>query len=207
MKVEELLKKFEQNKSENSCNGAEKTFTDAEQAEKVFKVLKEKLYDIRNWNDYSALSSYALFNEDGTPHDSSKLSVGIFNRISLTASGKYDWVKVIHITDTADELVITVKPCYDPTAKEVDKSVISHFFTDESANNFCVLKKGTTVKIYVIGTDEKRNTSETSGAAQTIRNVAVNIGTSLGVQSAEWNKFCRHFLESTAEEVTGKSAE
>jgi hypothetical protein len=108
---------------------------------------------------------------------------------------KYDWVRVIDIYEEADEFIISVKPTYDPTAETIDKNVISHFFTDESTNNFCLLRKSDTIWFYVIGLGEKQNTSETKNALETVRNVAVNLGSYLGIQKSEWEKFCRHFLE------------
>jgi hypothetical protein len=39
---------------------------------------------------------------------------------------------------------------------------------------------------------------------ETIRNVAVNIATYLGMQKSEWEKFCHHFLEDAAQEFGEK---
>ncbi len=121
-------------------------------------------------------------------------------RISLKGSGKYDWIRVIDIYEAADKFVVTVKPTYDPTQEKSDKTVISHFFTDDSTNNFCVLRKEKTIAFYVIGLGEKQNTNETKNTLETIRNVAVNLGSYLGIQKVEWEKFCHHFLEDIAEE-------
>jgi hypothetical protein len=144
------------------------------------------------------MSTYALFDENG--REINEINVGDFIRISLKASGKYDWIRVIEVYDQPDEFVIIVKPTYDPTDAENDKTAVSHFFTDEATNNFCLLRKAATVAFYVIGLNEKQNTSETDSALETIRNVAVNAATYLGMQKSEWEKFCHHFLEDAAEE-------
>ena len=148
------------------------------------------------------LSTYALFDENG--REINEINVGTFIRISLKASGKYDWIRVIDIYDAPDEFIITVKPTFDPTTENRETSAISHFFTDEATNNFCLFKKAETVAFYVIGLNEKTNTNETGGAIETIRNVAVNLATYLGMQKGEWEKFCHHFLEDAADQNSVK---
>ena len=200
MKTAELLSQAKQTESESSISSAEKSFADQAKTAQVFSALKTKLLSIDEWNEHSLMSSYEIFDKNGEVISSGRLSVGGFIRISLKASGKFDWIRVIDILESENEFIITVKPTFDPTAENVDKSVISHFFTDESTNNFCLLKKGETVAFHVVGLKEKQNTSETENALETIRNVAVNVATYLGIQKAEWEKFCHHFLEDAAEQ-------
>ncbi|CAN5279725.1 hypothetical protein BH20ACI1_BH20ACI1_10280 [soil metagenome] len=197
-KTNNLLKQAKQNESESSISSADKSFENGEKAVKVFSTLKTKILDISEWNAHSLMSSYELFDENGRGIDDKKFNVGAFIRISLKGSHKYDWIRIIDIYDAPDEFIITIKPTFDPTAENIDKSVISHFFTDESTNNFCLLKKDEKVVFYVIGLNEKQNTRETESTLETIRNVAVNVAIYLGMQKTEWEKFCHHFLEDVA---------
>lgn len=199
-KTDNLLNQARQNENESSISCAEKEFDDDTAAARVFSILKTKILKVAEWNEHSLMSSYALFDKNGGEIDDAAISVGVFIRIHLKASGKYDWVRVIEVLDAPNEFVITVKPTYDPTAENVDKSVVSHFFTDESTNNFCLLKKNNTTAFYVIGLNEKQNTGETGNVAQTLRNVAVNFGSYLGIQKGEWEKFCHNFLAATRKE-------
>jgi hypothetical protein len=122
-------------------------------------------------------------------------AVGDFIRISLPGSGKNDWVKIVEIHDAADEIVLTVQPSSNPTDKE-DNSTTSHFFTNDSTNNFCLQKNGIKLNFYVIGLGEKSNTEDTSGIVETVRNFATaNIGHYLGIQKAQWQNFCDNFVE------------
>ncbi len=203
-KTENLLIQAKQNENPSSISSADKIFADEAQATQVFSTLKIKLQHISEWNNHSLMSSYAMFDENGSEIDEKKIYVGAFIRISLAASGKYDWIRVIDIYDAPDEFIITVKPTFDPTAADVDKSVISHFFTDESTNNFCLFNEGRKTAIYVIGLNEKENTTETDSTLETIRNAAVNVATYLGMQNSEWEKFCHHFLEDAAEQITSR---
>ncbi len=195
MKTDNLLVRAKQNKNESSISCADKKFADETRARQVFSSLKTKLLDIDEWNSHSLLSSYNIFDEQGKSLENEKLAVGVFVRISLKGTIKYDWIKVINNDETTDEFIITVQPTYDPTEKEVDKTVVSHFFTDESTNNFCLSRKGETVALYVIGLNEKQNTHETKNTLEIVRNVAVNLGSYLGIQNGEWEKFCHHFIE------------
>lgn len=206
MKTDELLNQAKQNESESSVSSADKDFEREETARRAFIALKTKLLNINEWNKHSLMSSYELFDENGNVLEDGKISVGLFIRISLKASGKYDWIRVIEFYDQPDEFIITVKPTFDPTAEKETEKTVSHFFTDDATNNFCLFIKAGTVALYVIGLNEKRNTTETDGALETIRNVAVNIAGFLGMQKSEWEKFCHHFLEDAAEEVHNKAS-
>ncbi len=183
----------------SSVANAARNFSDAAEAEKYFAEFKRKLFRIEKWNADSGLSSFELFDENGArqaPQASAK--TGDFIRITLTGSGKSDWVKVTGIDDErADEIVLTVQPAYNPTEKGADETATSHFFIKDSSNNFCLQKINQAVKIYVVGLNEISNTQETNNIIETARNVATaNLGHYLGIQKAEWTTFCENFLEN-----------
>ena len=202
-KTDKLLERTRVDDEHSSCSAAEKTFASEAAAIAVFSALKTKLLDINEWNAHAMLSSFEIFDENGQPLPTKKIAVDAFLRISLTGTMKYDWVRVVDIADAADEFIITVKPTFDPTAEKTDKTVISHFFTDESTNNFCLLRKGSQVALYVIGLGEKFNAQQTEGTLETVRNAAVNLGSYLGVQRGEWEKFCHHFMEDAEKGAAG----
>ena len=175
---------------------ARRNFATAAEAEKAFDKFHRKLFQIKRWNADLGLSSFELFDEDGNLCDRETAAVGDFIRITLTGSGKSDWVKIIRIDQLPDEIILTVKPSYNPTETTSDKSVTSHFFTDESTNNFCLQKTNGALNFYVIGLDEKSNTQDTNNIIEIARNVATaNLGHYLGIQKGEWTTFCTNFLE------------
>lgn len=200
-KIDELKREVEQNPNESSLSSAEKTFADEGRAARAFALLKTKLLNVSEWNDHALMSSYEVFDENGQTLPDQILAADRRLRISLKGSGKYDWVRVLNITDAPDEFIITVKPTFDPTDENADEQTVSHFFTDAATNNFCLVRKAATVSLAVIGLGEKQNTDETKNALETIRNVAVNLGTYLGVQKTEWEKFCHGFIECAADEL------
>ncbi len=186
---------------ESSITFASRAFSDATEAEDSFKHLKQKLFHIRSWNAESFMTSFELFDKDGKPNQRETAAVGDFMRLSLAGSGKDDWVKIIEITEKPDEAIVSVKPSYNPTENQPVKNATSHFFTDDSTNNFCLGKNRETVIFYVIGLNEKTNTSETENFIEIVRNVAVsNIGCYLGIQKSEWKIFCDNFLETKKDE-------
>ena len=181
---------------ESSLNYAVRKYATDAEAQDAFERVKRSLRDAHEWNRTAGLSSYELFDPSGRQITSPVLIDGQFIKITLTGSGKADWVRVEGILDTRNELIITVKPTYDPTVTPRQTCDISHFFTAEARNNFCALHDGLSVAVYVIGLHEKLNSGHTSGMLETARNMAVaNLGYYLGVQKAEWKKFCSSMLD------------
>lgn len=197
-RIEKLItqaKSDTEEKTSISCDGRE--FADAETAAKNFRLLREKLFRIERWNDESGASSFTLFNEKGELTPTKNAAVGNFIRIKLPATGKYDWVKIIDVFESSNEIILTVQPTFDPTDQTPDKSVTSHFFTDESTNNFCLQHDDTKINMYVIGLNEVTNTEKSKNLLESARNLATaNVGHFLGFQKAEWTTFCRNFLEN-----------
>jgi hypothetical protein len=194
-KTQELLRDAE-NIADASINNAERTFADEAEAERFFDHVKRKMLNISEWGEKSSVSGYAMFDAAGNEITDREIGVGNFVRISVYGGGKYDWVRVTHIHETPNEFVITVKPSYDPTEQPPNPDVISHFFEPLATNNFCLQRTGETLSFYVIGINERQNTSFTSGLLETARNVAAaNLGYYLGLQKAMWTEFCSNMLE------------
>lgn len=196
-KIQNLLKEAEtSDDGKSSVTSAERQFASAEETLEAFDLFEKKLFDINRWEAESGVSAFQLFDENGKGLETRKAQKGNFVRISLPGSGKYDWVKIIDIYEAPDEIVITVKPTYDPTEKETDKAATSHFFTSESTNNFCLQKREKSLAVYVIGLHEKPNTSESGGVIEAVRNAAAASFGWLGFQKIEWKTFCENFLET-----------
>ncbi len=195
--TEELIKAANSStENDTSLNSAKRSFLTEEEARGFFESARQSLLDIKVWDQCGKASNYVLFDENGTELSNSEIKEGLFIRIHLKATGKFDWVRVTNIHREQNELVITVKPAHDPTQQSPDVSVISHFFDESATNNFCLQSDGRSVSIYVIGIGEKQNTANADGLIETARNVATaNLGYYLGIQKAEWKSFCTTFLE------------
>lgn len=186
---------------ESTVTSESRSFPTAAEADGFFDELRQELFCVREWNRKTALTSFELFDEEGNLADRQTAVVGDFIRLMMTGSGKYDWVRIIEIVNEAGEAIVTIKPSPDPTDKEPDKNVTSHFFTSDATNNFCLEKRDAVVSFYVIGLSEKTNTDETESLVGKARNVAVaNIGSYFGIQTGEWKTFCKNLLRLTDQE-------
>lgn len=198
-KIEELLKKAEAQKDstgegKSSVTNATREFADQRETENAFQKLKEKLFDINNWETESGASAFQLFDENGNGLQTKRAAKGNFVRIKLPGSGKADWVKITDIYEGETEAIVTVQPSFDPT--ENDKEKTSHFFESDAANNFCLGRDGKKINFYVIGLNEKANVAEADGLLESVRNLAVAYSGWLGFQKIEWKTFCENFLKA-----------
>lgn len=200
-KIENLLAEAEAQANSasdatSSVACAERRFASASEAAGELAKFKKKLCRIEKWNADSGLSSFELFDENGEKRTRESARVGDFVRVTLTGSGKSDWVKITRIDEAPDEMILTLQPSYNPTEEAPDKTVTSHFFTAESTNNFCLQRRSATVIFRVVGIDEKTNTQNTNNIIETVRNAATaNLGHYLGIQEGEWKLFCENFLQ------------
>lgn len=186
---------------EYSINNGEREFADEAEAESFFTDLEVKMLDFNVWNDKSGLSTFQQCDEHGQPTDQ-KLRKDAFVRIDLPGTGKSDWVRIEDIFQSDNELVVTVRPTYDPTGDPPQTGKVSHFFSSQTTNNFCAFRNGKVIYMYVIGLNEKLNDDHASGLIEKARNALVgNLGYYLGVQKAEWTKFCNSFLYDGGEQA------
>ncbi|MEP7213114.1 MAG: hypothetical protein ABI791_08570 [Acidobacteriota bacterium] len=204
--IESLLKTANStNAPVNSVTSARRDMADADAARELFGAVCSNLFDIKKWGEHSSPSDYVLFDRSGRDVSGQPIVEGAFIRISIYGSGKNDWVQVESILRSENEMVITVKPTYDPTAEPRDTGTISHFFHSEARNNFCVQLDGAVVNFYVIGLNERQNVSETESVVETVRNSAVaNVGYYTGSQKAIWAEFSKNFLRTDEERADGK---
>lgn len=194
-----LAQANQQPDSDSSVTQATRTFASNNEAAEKFVYFKRKLLNINDWEKISLISYFELRDRDGNSADQ-PAKVNNFIRIYMPGSGKYDWVSIIAIDEasdeTSEEFVIRVQPSFDPTANKNNQSAVSHFFTAESTNNFCLVRENENIHIYVIGLNEKPNTDETGSVLESARNfLTANIGSFLGIQQKEWETFCRNLLE------------
>lgn len=180
----------------SSKASAKREFTSVSEAEINFEKLKDKLFYVESWNEYSGVTSFGFFDENGKHRPDKKAETGDYIKVTLPGTGKPDWVKIVEIHEAPDEVLITVQPSKDPTSENPGENTLSHFFTDDSRNSFCLERTDKFLKCYVIGIHEKTNTENTSGILETARNFATsNLGHYLGVQHLEWTVFCRNLLD------------
>ena len=195
--IQSLLEQAKSDENHSSVSHSEIEFKKQAEAAQAFSEYKEKLLIVDCWNEAGEISSYTLFNQKGEKLKSRTIAENSLIRISLKGTGKYDWVKVVEIADNKHEMILTVQPTFDATAQESKKNRVSHFFTDEARNNFCLQLDNKKINFYIIGLNEKQNVTHTNDFVEAIRNwVTANIGSYLGIQKGEWKIFAKNFLQS-----------
>ncbi len=199
--IEKLLEAAKaSSEGDTSINLAKRHFLDDGLALQFFRETRGRLFQIGEWRGSSSVTEYDLFDDKGLQINGEPISVGKFIRIGLYGSGKYDWVRVESIIDEPNEVVLTVKPSFDPTSDPFDASSISHFFGPQATNNFCLQLNDKVVAFYVIGLNENQNTSFTDSLIESARNAAVaNIGYYSGLQKSVWKEFCLNILKTDDE--------
>lgn len=192
--VKNLLEQAKSDQSHSSVSQAETSFSNQTDASKAFEKYKKNLLNINCWNEAGNLSGYQLFNQDGEVVPTGKIAENLLIRISLEGMGKYDWVKVIEISDNENETILTTQPTFDPAEKGA--KTVSHFFTAEARNNFCLQLNNRNINFYIIGLKEKQNVAQTNDFVEALRNwVAANVGSYLNLQKGEWKTFADNFLQ------------
>ena len=90
-KTETLIKEADAGeRDDSSFNKAERTMPSRDEAEKLFRKVKNKLRHIDQWVEHSGVSYFAIFDEDGRQSSDNSVKKGRFIRILLPGTGKYD---------------------------------------------------------------------------------------------------------------------
>src|SRR5213082_2335718 len=102
--TEELIKAANSAaENDTSLNGSKRTFDSELEAADFFRHASTRIRDIDTWNKCGSASDYALFDEAGKA--AGQIQNGVFIRIQLAATGKYDWVRVVNVQEDAIEVV------------------------------------------------------------------------------------------------------
>lgn len=174
-----------------------------EEAEQLFETAKKRLLDVSRWGEIAKgfSSSFQLTDANGQKVDR-PVQQGDRFRISLPAPGPEsgngdDWVQVENIQDEQDEnadiqiISIRVRPTADP---KNPTSETAHFYTNEATSTFVVKRKGNTVTAEVHGRNEVPNT-EATGLWDKVRDVAVAVGSILGLSNQQWKNLTEGLLK------------
>ncbi|WP_299288670.1 hypothetical protein [uncultured Mucilaginibacter sp.] len=181
----------------------ETTLNSREEAQQLFRLAKKRLLDVSHWGEIANgfSSSFQLTDSNGQEVDR-PVQKGDCFRISLPAPGPEsgngdDWVQVENIQDEQDEhadieiISIRVRPTSDPQNPKPDTA---HFYTDDATSTFVVKRKGNTVSAEVHGRNEVPNT-QTSGLWDTVRHVAVAVGSILGLSNQQWKNLTEGLIK------------
>jgi hypothetical protein len=177
----------------NEMNVVDKaTFDSLEQASEFYKVVKERLMNVNQWDEISNLPSatFQLCDSTGTIVDR-QAQLGDYFKIDIpgpgTSTGEgFDWVKVEFIEEEevngVNLLSIRVRPAANPNTPDPQTA---HFFKDTATSTFQVRRNHNEVSAEVHGRNEEPNT-DTSHIIDNARNSLVGISATLGMSFPQW---------------------
>jgi hypothetical protein len=190
---------------EGSKTGAttKKILKNRETAIHLFRLAKQRLLSINNWDKICGIASasFELTDEKGNMVVSEP-KIGHYIRIKLPAPSNpdgegYDWViieKIVNVKDhmTDQELFgYRVRPAENPT--NTDKKT-AHFYTNDATSSFLIYRYENIVAALERGRNEKPNT-ETKGWWNKIRNLMIALPGMLGLSKPQWKSLTDGLLK------------
>lgn len=191
-----------QNQGSESNTSASRDTETVERAKEFYQIVKHRLFNINQWQQYANLPSgeFNLYDNKGNRVER-LVELGDYFRIKIpgpdNVSGKgYDWVKVESINEVkneeSEECNITVRPCEDPL---VSSEEISHFFDNSATSSFIVKRNRTEVTVMVLGRNEKPNTDVESLGGK-LRNSIVAVAAITGMAKVQWKGLVNGILNT-----------
>ncbi|RYE57497.1 MAG: hypothetical protein EOP48_05670 [Sphingobacteriales bacterium] len=182
-------------KGKKTISISTKTFVDNTTASSAFLVAKSRLTNINQWHDFCTIeaSRFSLVDDEGR-RIASHAQKGHFIRIDIPGPGNHigeglDWVQIQSIVEIQQQtqdleiIVMTVKPCSNPTTSKND---IAHFLSSTASSTFIVARQGSRVQAEVHGRNEIPNLKSGNFLTK-LRNAAIGFGIFLGVSIFQWN--------------------
>lgn len=193
-----------QNTGNSSDTDATVRFDSAEEAKQFFKVVKQRLLQVNNWQDWAgaATAVFQLTDVSGkdverTVQEGDYFKIDIPGPGSVTGDG-FDWVEVETIRETAlddgEQVMIQVRPASNPNN---DRNDVAHFFSKEASSCFVVKHEGTTVTAAVHGRNEKPNTSAET-LVDKARNATVATGAIVAFSKLQWKNLVNGLVKKEA---------
>lgn len=171
---------------------SEKKFATYIEAQEFFKVVKQRLMNVNQWDETcKAPSSVFKLMNDKCQQIVGLVKEGDFIRIDIPGPGSkvgdgYDWVRVETITEQQnidEEIVsITVRPSHHPLNSLTETA---HFFKDEASSTFQVKRVGNIVFAEIHGRNEIPNTAATN-LFDKLRNMVIGWSAKIGFSYPQW---------------------
>lgn len=166
-----------------------------EEADDLFLTAKDRLLDVRHWQDLAGAAGASFALTDASGHEVHRPAhTGDYIRIRIPGPGHAggdatdDWVHIelIRYDDFPDEnresIGMRVRPSRMPGSNE---EAPAHFFSEEASSTLIVERIGSTVMAHYHGRNEVPNTG-TDNLADKARNTLVAPGALAGFSDLQW---------------------
>lgn len=196
----------------NQSGSANDSFTDkvmnsAEEAERYFDVLIEKLNSVSQWRKYAGSDSFVFeltdkggSLKDDPPQISDKIRIKLPGPKDGEGLG-YDWVEVVRIergkSNHTEFYLLEVSPC-DCPYQSGNKT--AHFYWEKSTNSFVIARQQNAVQVSIHGRNEVPNTEDQS-LLDTIRNYVMAKGGIIAGSKIQWEIFTDNLMDNQDEQL------
>jgi hypothetical protein len=165
-----------------------------EEAQAFFRVMKERLKQIKQWHALSGplSATFELVDRAGQPVNREP-ATGDYFKIDIPGPGSkggegFDWALVEAVksetTDDGESYGIRVRPADNPTVASQDTA---HFYSPESTSTFVVHRAGKIVEAAVYDRNIKPNTDTSKGVDQ-VRDAVIGTVGLLGFSKIQWQR-------------------
>ena len=181
------------------------TSSNAETAKDLYRIAKQRLLLVNNWNELCGENSayFTLTDELGDEvvrpaQLGDHIKIRINAPVNETGDG-FDWVQVEAIEDKNSEIEDTdiismrVRPVDNP--KDPKKEETAHFFDEAATSTFTVRRDKELVVASVHGRNETPN-MEPKGLWEKIRNTVIATGAMLGANRPQWKCLVEGLLKN-----------
>ena len=163
---------------------------------KLFERAKQRLLHVNEWEKLCGAGSANFQLTDALGKDVERpaqvqdhFKIDIPGPGTVTGQG-YDWVRIEHIEETDDSLLMRVRPATNPRNEAGD---VAHFFSEEATSNFIVKRTTNTVEAAVYGRNELPNTHAEKGVDKA-RNTMVALSAMAGISKIQWKSLVKGLL-------------
>ncbi|MCD6063881.1 MAG: hypothetical protein K0R82_1792 [Flavipsychrobacter sp.] len=174
----------------------------ADDAEELFVVAKNRLLDVNNWDKTAETTSASFQLTDHHGKDlHRKAHTGDYIKIKIPGPGSktgdgYDWVHIEQIAyddypdEHTEDILMQVRPCSAPTNNDED---VAHFFKEDATSTFIIERHGKLLVAHYYGRNEVPNTNMES-PTDMVRNTVVAAGAIIGLSDVQWSNLIKGFL-------------
>ena len=174
------------------------TLKTVEDAAELYKVAKNRLLDVSNWDKLCGPLTGTFFLRDDQGNKVNRLAKpGDYLKIDVPGPGSetgdgYDWVHIETIDEKQlengkEEIAVKVRPAQNPLRK---KAATAHFFKEDATSTFIISRHGNVVTAEVHGRNEQPNI-KLAHAMDNVRNALMALSAILGFSTTQWRQLVK----------------
>lgn len=170
------------------CHDTEniQVFDSEEKSEIAFSLVKERLFSINRWKEFSGFMTAEFVHMDSLGNRVDRIPLnGDLIRIKLPLVPNFDWVVITRLSlneyENTSSVLMRCRPCGAPNS---NNSHIAHFYSKRATSNFILEKKGRQVRVGVFGRNETINYN--AAFLSKIRNFLTASGGLAGIAKLQW---------------------